>query len=444
MNILIIDDEINIRKTVGLYLKSSGHICKMAADVKEALQCVRKERFDLAFLDLRLGADNGLDLIPQLLGETQELKIVVMTAYSSVDTAVSAMKLGAFDYIGKPFNPAQLDVILSKTEKLRRMENRITALDSDLKALHPDGIFDSANPGMRRVLEMAHQVAESDAIILLRGESGTGKSMLVKAIHQWSRRADAPFGVISCPSLSPELLASELFGHVKGAFTGAVRDNPGRIATCDRGTLFLDEIGDLPPMIQPQLLRFIQEKEYESVGSPETHHADVRIIAATNIDLEEAVRGKRFREDLFFRLNVFQIEIPPLRERPEDIGMLAEGMLAFFARTNHKKVSGFTPEAGNALRTCLWPGNLRELRNAVERGVILTSGPLVGLEHLPDSVNRTAVPAISPQTALCTLEEMEKQHIAHMIESTASLQEAAEKLGIDQTTLWRKRKQYGL
>lgn len=442
MNILVIDDEANIRKTVRMYLKSSGHTCSVAGSLEEALQCSRKDRFDVALLDLRLGTDNGLDLISSLLGDNPELKIVVMTAYSSVDTAVSAMKLGAFDYIGKPFNPAQIDVILAKAEKIRNMENRLSSLDSDLKALHPEGILDSANPAMRRILEMAHQVAGSDAIVLLRGESGTGKTVLAKAIHRWSRRADAPFGVVSCPSLSPELLASELFGHVKGAFTGAVKDNPGRISACDRGTLFLDEIGDLPQAIQPQLLRFIQDKEYEPVGSSRTHRADVRIIAATNVPLEEAVREKRFREDLFFRLNVFQLEIPPLRERPEDIDRFATEMLAFFAGNNHKHIVGFSEAAMQALHSYSWPGNLRELRNAVERGVILAGGDTVELAHLPE----TLYPSGPSRQAdkMCTLSELEKHHIARVIAATASLQEAAEKLGIDQTTLWRKRKQYGL
>lgn len=332
LNILVIDDEANIRKTLALWLKSHGRQVCQAGDVQAALAESRARMFEMAFLDLRLGADNGLELIPKLLADSPWMKIVVMTAYSSIDTAVQAMRLGAFDYIAKPFNPEQIELVVGRVEATLAMQNRIDCLKADLQSLHPEAVFSSANPKMQRTLEMARQVADSEAVVLLRGESGTGKTMLARAIHNWSRRAEFPLGIISCPTLTPELLSSELFGHMKGAFTGAVRDSAGRVAACDHGTLFLDEIGDLPPAIQPQLLRFIQDHEYERVGGTETLRADVRIIAATNMDLEEAVRQKKFREDLFYRLNVFQLEIPPLRERPEDIETLALDMLLFFAK----------------------------------------------------------------------------------------------------------------
>lgn len=442
MNILIIDDEANIRRTVEMYLKSNRHVCKCAASFNEALNIGKKNRFDMAFLDLRLGDDNGLDLIAPLLEENPDLKIVVMTAYSTIESAVNAMKLGAFDYIGKPFNPAQIDVIIAKAEKLFQMENRLSLLNADLQSLHPDGIFDSKSPEMVKLLTLSRQVAASDAIILLRGESGCGKTVLAKAIHQWSRRRDAPFGVVSCPTLSGELLSSELFGHVKGAFTGAVKDQVGRVESCDKGTLFLDEIGDLPLSIQPKLLRFIQDREYEKVGDCETKKSEVRIIAATNLDLDEAVKAKRFREDLFFRLNVFELHIPPLRERCEDIPLLAENMLRFFARNNHKAIERFSDSAMEILLQYNWPGNLRELRNAVERAVIIGNQPVLAPECLPQSICRSNFKPEYP--ANCTLEELEKQHIERMIRRCGSLQEAAEALGIDLSTLWRKRKQYGL
>jgi NtrC-family two-component system response regulator AlgB len=295
---------------------------------------------------------------------------------------------------------------------------------------------------MQRVINLSHQVAATDATLLLRGESGTGKTILARAIHHWSNRASKPISIVSCPAFSPELLESELFGHVKGAFTGAIRDNPGRIATCEGGTLLLDEIGDLPTNLQPKLLRFLQDKEYERVGDYTTRKADVRIIAATNRDLDQAVKEGRFREDLFYRLNVIQIEIPPLRERVEDITILAERLLAFFGRTRHHLFHGFTEEALQALKKYRWPGNLRELRNFVERAAILCQSDRVGLECLPENL----IPG-EPGGRLgdrVSLEKIEEEHIRRVLATTKSLQEAAEILGIDQATLWRRRKKYGI
>lgn len=442
LNILIVDDEVNIRKSLTLWLKSHDQQVRQAASADEAFAENRLNKFDLVFLDLRLGADNGIELIPKLLADSPWLKIVVMTAYSSITTAVEAMKRGAFDYIEKPFTPEKIDVILEKLEKTLALEHRLDRLEEDLKSLHPDGVFISNNPKMQRTLEMARQVAASEAAVLIRGESGTGKTILAKAIHSWSTRAKQPLGIVSCPTLQPELLASELFGHARGAFTGAVRENPGRIACCDHGTLFLDEIGDLTPGIQPQLLRFLQDREYERVGDPTPRRADVRLIAATNRNLEEAVRAGTFREDLFYRLNVFQLDMPPLRERPEDIEMLAENMLKFFSAANRKKLFGFSPEALNAIKAYPWPGNLRELRNAVERGAILAAGDTVQLGHLPDALQYFKNDHLKQKRP--TLEQLEENYIKEVLHSASSLQEAAEILGINQATLWRKRKAYGL
>jgi len=285
-------------------------------------------------------------------------------------------------------------------------------------------------------------VSPSDATILLRGESGTGKTVLGRAIHSWSHRAGKPIGIVSCPSFSSELLESELFGHIKGAFTGAVRDNPGRIAACEGGTLLLDEIGDLPLTLQPKLLRFLQDKEYERVGDYTTRKANVRIITATNVDIEKAVKDGRFREDLFYRLNVIQIEIPPLRERPDDIPGLAERLLAFYGRNNHRSFTGFTEEALQALRDHYWPGNVRELSNVIERAAILCQADRVGLECLPANL----LPSDSSSNIgdPITLEKIEEQHIRRILATTKSLQEAADILGIDQATLWRRRKKYGI
>jgi NtrC-family two-component system response regulator AlgB len=352
------------------------------------------------------------------------------------------MRRGATDYIPKPFTPTQIKLAVRKVFEMRTLEQRVATLQEDLGREHPEIDFCSSNPLMKKALNLARQVASAEATILLRGESGTGKTVMARAIHSWSNRAKKPMSVISCPSFSGELLESELFGHTQGAFTGAIRDSPGRIAVCEGGTLFLDEIGDLPLSLQPKLLRFVQEKEYERVGDNLTRKADVRLITATNIDLENAVTQGRFREDLFYRLNVIQVEIPPLRERPDDIVALAERLLVFHGRRNHRSLAGFTAEALQALRRYHWPGNIRELSNVIERAAILCQTDHVGPECLPaillagDSAPKIGDPV--------TLEKIEELHIRQVLANTKSLQEAADILGIDQATLWRRRKKYGI
>jgi NtrC-family two-component system response regulator AlgB len=293
---------------------------------------------------------------------------------------------------------------------------------------------------MQRAMKLAHQVAQSDTTILLRGESGTGKGVFARAIHTWSARAREAFATVSSPSLSSQLLESELFGHAKGAFTGAVRDNPGRIASCEGGTLFLDEIGDLPPELQPKLLRFLQDHEYERVGDPATRRADVRVVTATNVDLEESVRAGRFREDLYYRVKVMQIDLPPLRQRQEDIIPLAQDFLSEFR--DGRRLIGFTEGAQAAMRAYSWPGNIRELRNVIERAVILCQGENVGVEHLPSNFSPQAAPVELGD--LVTLENLEELHIRRVLAKTKSLEEAASVLGIDVATLWRRRRKYGI
>ncbi len=440
--ILVVDDEPNIRKTLTISMEAEGHRVVAVSNARDALSEANRRFFDLALVDLRLGTESGMTLLPALLAACPWVKIVVITAYASIDTAVEAMRRGAFDYLPKPFTYDQVAALTHKIAEVRALEQKVESLQEDLHQAVPEADLASRNPAMQRTLEMAQKVADSAATILIRGESGTGKTVLARAIHSWSRRGANTFGVVSCPSLSPELLESELFGHVKGAFTGALRDHPGRVAACEGGTLFLDEIGDLPLRLQPKLLRVLEDREYERVGDLVTRKADVRIIAATSLDLEEAVKDRRFREDLFYRLNVVEIVVPPLRERREDILPLAERLLAFFARQNHRRVQGFTNEARNRLRDYDWPGNVRELRNTVERAVLLGSGELISIEHLPAQL---APAKPEPQVGdPVSLEEIEERHIRRVLAATRSFDEAAQVLALDPATLWRRRKKYGI
>jgi two-component system, NtrC family, response regulator AlgB len=441
LSVLIVDDEPNIRKTLTIALETEGNRVVAVSNSKDALAEASRKFFDMALVDLRLGTESGLELIPALRTACPWMKVAVITAYASIDTAVEAMRRGAFDYLPKPFTPGQLSLLISKITEVRNLEQKVAALQEALDEAAPEADLTSRSPAMQKILAVAQRVAGSDATLLIRGESGTGKTMLARTIHAWSRRAAKNFGVVSCPSLSVELLESELFGHVKGAFTGALRDHLGRIAACEGGTLFLDEVGDLPLPLQAKMLRVLQDKEYERVGAVETRQADVRIVAATSVDLAAAVKTGRFREDLFYRLNVVEIIVPPLRERQEDIFPLAERFLAFFARQNHRTLLGFTPEAHSALQHYHWPGNVRELRNVLERAVLLSTGETIGVENMPFALAPTPTePKIGDAVSLETIEEM---HIRQVVAATKSLEEAARILGMDSVTLWRKRKKYG-
>jgi NtrC-family two-component system response regulator AlgB len=353
------------------------------------------------------------------------------------------MRRGAFDYLPKPFTPDQLRAVLERWALVGRLRHQVAELQEQVRAITPEPDLQTQEPIMRQALDVAFQVATTEATVLLRGESGTGKGLLARAIHSRSSRSKGPFVTVHCPSLSGELLESELFGHVRGSFTGAVQDTEGKVAAAEGGTLFLDEIGDLPPALQPKLLRLLQDRCYERIGETQTRSADVRILAATNRDLQAAVASGHFREDLYYRLNVIEVELPPLRRRPNDVLPLAEHLLRFFARQTGKTVKGFSPEARAALTQHSWPGNVRELRNAVERGVILATGSEIDRIHLPTQVG-TAAPARIEVGGAVTLDALEAEHIRRVLASSPSLDHAAGTLGIDPSTLYRKRKRYGL
>jgi len=441
LRVLVVDDERNIRTTLAICLEGFGCLVTEVASVAAATEVLRLSPFDLAFVDLRLGAESGLDLIPRLLAERPGLDVVIITAYATFETAVEAVKRGAVDYLPKPFTPAQIRQVVERLLERRKLTTRIGDLEARLGEAAPDVFLETASPRMRSVLEVLEKAAPHDASILLRGESGTGKGVLARAIHALSPRRDKPFATVNCPTLTDELLASELFGHARGAFTGAVKDTPGRVEAAEGGTLFLDEISEISPALQGKLLRFLQERRYERVGEATTRSADVRIVAATNRDLEAEVKAGRFREDLLYRLDVLSIVVPPLRDRPEDVLGMARRFLAFFGRSL-RQVPVLSPEAEKALLAYPWPGNVRELRNALERAVILAPGPILQPESLPERIaaHAAGMPALGGDA---TVDDIEREHILRVLARTATAEEAARILGIDASTLWRKRKRYG-
>jgi two-component system, NtrC family, response regulator AlgB len=444
MNILLIDDDANLRRSLRLALETMQHRVTEARDSAQALEMLGHRLFDVAFLDLRLARDQGLDLLPALLNMAPGLDVIMITAYATIETAVEAMRRGAFDYLPKPFTPDQLRLVLERASRMRRLQSHVAELEDQVRSVVPEADLQTEEPAMQQALEVAFRAAPSEATVLLRGESGTGKGVVARAIHVRSPRAAAPFVTVHCPSLSTELLESELFGHVRGAFTGAVQDTLGKVAIAEGGTLFLDEVGDLPLPLQPKLLRLLQEKRYERVGETRTRASDVRVLAATSRDLQAAAADGSFREDLFYRLNVIEVVLPPLRQRPRDLLALADHLLGFFAHQGSQPVSGFTEEARAAIARYPWPGNVRELRNAIERGVILTPGPLVGLADLPAQVGSPAPPRAIQLGGAVTLDDLEAEHIRRVLAATATMEEASTLLGIDPSTLYRKRKRYGL
>lgn len=441
LSVLVVDDEKNIRHTLKICLESTDADVTEASSAPAALEAIGRAVFDVVFLDLRLGTQSGLDLIAQLLAENPNVAIIVMTAYATVETAVEAVRRGAWDYLPKPFTPAQIRHLLEKVQAQRSISVRLADLQERLQAEAPETDLESAAPVMRAAFEVLSRAAQTDVSVLFRGETGTGKGVLARAMHLESRRRDHPFVTVNCPTLTEDLLASELFGHARGAFTGAIRDQPGRVEVAEGGTLFLDEIGDLPATLQAKLLRFLQEKQFERVGETRTRKSDVRVVAATNRDLETDVRSGRFREDLFFRLNVIEIFVPALRERPEDILPMAKRFLGFSSRSLNRPVATLSPAAEKVLSNYSWPGNVRELRNAIERAVILWPSSVIEPLAFPERIagTRERGPSVGGKF---TLDELERAHISAVLAQSKNMEEAAAILGIDDSTLWRKRKRY--
>ena len=441
LRVLVIDDEKNILTTLTVCLEGMGCAVTAVSSPQTALAALTRQAVDLAFLDLRLRAASGLELLPKLLQESPNLAVVIITAYANFDTAVQAVKLGAMDYLPKPFTPAQIRHVVEQVTERHAIKRRVAALEGTLAESVPETDLSPESPKMQAVLDVITRAAAADTAVLLRGESGTGKGVLARALHAQSARAEHPLVMVNCPTLTEELLASELFGHARGAFTGAVRDQPGRVEVAQGGTLFLDEVSEIAQGLQAKLLRFLQEKEFERVGENKTRRADVRIVTATNCNLEQAVREGRFREDLLYRLNVIELHVPPLRERPEDILPLARRFLAFFARTANRHPMELSKKTEAVLMSYPWPGNIRELRNAMERATILWPGQTVEPQALPERIVMHGAPGLR-LGGDCTVEEMEREHILRVLARTKTQEEAAGILGIDLSTLWRKRRKY--
>ena len=350
MRALVVDDELNIRRTLGVALESMGYETEDVGTGSEALGKIKARRFDVMLLDLKLSQESGLDVLEEAIRISPALAVVMMTAFASIETAVEAMRRGAFDYLPKPCTPEQLRQVLARIQKTRKLERRVAELESRLGADAPEIDLATHSPAMQKAFEIAFKAASTDATVLLLGESGTGKSVLARAIHQRSARNSGAFVTVSCPSLTRELLQSELFGHVKGAFTGALAETWGKVTAAEGGTLFLDEIGDLPAEIQAKLLRLLQEREYERVGETKPRYADVRVIAATNRDLAKEVKAGTFREDLFYRLNVISITLPPLRDRLDDVERLGMAHLRAVANECDKKIDSISADALEVLK----------------------------------------------------------------------------------------------
>ncbi len=441
----MVDDEVNARTALAELLRDEGYDVEMAADAFKALGKYESFSPHVVVTDLKMPGMDGIELVKKIRSGEDPAAVVVMTAFGAVQTAVDAMRAGAADYLTKPLDFGELLLVLDRvfeTEHLRREARQLRARLGERVA--PNNIVGMAPP-MQRVFEIVDQVAPSRATVLITGESGTGKELIANAIHQRSPRASGPFIKLHCAALAESLLESELFGHERGSFTGAMARKDGRFSLADGGTLFLDEIGEISPSIQVKLLRFLQEHEFERVGGTQTIRVDVRVIAATNRNLPEEVAKGRFREDLFYRLNVVALEMPPLRERASDIPALAKFFIDRYAKANDKAIDSISPAALETMIAYSWPGNVRELENAIERAVVLTSAPTIEPRALPSTVRPSASPAIPGAPAIpgSTMAELERYAILETMKSTGgSTSKAAEMLGISTRTIQYRLHQY--
>ncbi len=441
--VLLVDDEADFRTVIGDELTDRGYQVASFGCGEDALRVAAEQDFDVALLDLKMAGLNGIELLRSLKELDPSIEVVMLTAHASIDTAVQAIKLGALDYLSKPVRFSELEITLNKAVEVRRLRQETQRLRQGLR--HQQGFAEIVGQSKRMaaVFEQIREVGASDASVLIEGESGTGKELVAKAIHRHSRRAEQPFVVLNCGALTESLLESDLFGHEKGAFTGAATSKSGLVEVADRGTLFVDEVGEMSPGSQSRFLRVLEAGEFRRVGSTRTLTVDLRVVAATNRRLDHEVEKGRFREDLFYRLNVYRIELPPLRERREDIPLLVEHFLAR-SSVHRGRPRTVTPQALEVLLDHQWPGNVRELANVVERALIASRGEPIRPEHLLLSSRPAALPALSSD-GLQPLESIERAHIAHVLSAVeGNKRRAARILGISLRNLYRKLESYGL
>ncbi len=442
MRIVIVDDEAIVRDSLGAWFRQDGHEVDLAESAREALRLVGTKRYDLAFLDIKMPGMDGLELQTRLASADPELTIVLMTAYASVESAVKAMKSGAYDYIVKPFDPDDLSMLVRRAAEHRSLRAENVRLKKSLESAAGPPPLLGTSAAMRNVLELVTTVASSDSTVLITGESGTGKEVVARAIHAHSPRRYSPMVVVNCGALPEGILESELFGHEAGAFTGARARHKGRFESAEGGTVFLDEIGEVSPKVQVELLRVLEEKTVTRLGGGAPVSVDFRTVTATNRDLLAAVKAGAFREDLYWRLNVVHIHIPPLRERPEDVPVLAEHFLARFAQSMSRRPMRFAAEALDALASYPWPGNVRELQNAIERAVVVGRGDVVQASDLPLRVTQSPA-AAGPAPG--SLAEAERAHVQAVLEANGwNITRAARILDVDRVTLYNKIRKYEL
>lgn len=442
LRILVVDDEEQIRFALQMCLESNGHKVVAQRSIEDAIKETARQAFDLIFIDVKLGAENWLDYIPALIRDNPWGRIIAMTAYASIQTAVDAIKLGASDYLPKPFENSQLLLLTRKVAERRQLERKMEAIQTTFGSADPERDFLTASPLWRESIELARRVATSNVAVLIQGEVGTGRGRLARAIHEWSLRSQEPFMAVSLRRQSDESMEATLFGGARDS-----GDSTGAVAMCHEGTLVLEEIAEMPLRLQPRLVALLRDKEFERADALRRQAIDVRIVATSSVDLENSVRAGTFREDLSSALNVVRIDVPALRERAEDIPLLAGRYLTHYAKEHRRQIVGFTQDAMLVLNNYNWPGNIRELRNVIERASLLANSEYIDREQLPAelinaSVGGTNQPCEYEIGALVPLEVIEESHIRSVIASAKSIRKAATILGLAPSTLCRKLRTY--